>query len=486
MSEALNKGEELDVIWEGDLLDRRKDADFLQKFLIAKSNAKADDPDSPSYVLNIDQPWGEGKTFFLTRFEQQLATEKHLTCYINAWEDDFSDDPMIPIISALDKKLEEVMTSSGKRSTALNKARKSMTEAVGIIGKHLLVGVLKKATGVGLSELSDDLTSDDDTTPEVAKDGEIVAEKSANEILSNFRAGKKHANDFKEAFSAVIRELAKSEYLSPVFILIDELDRCKPTYAIALLERMKHLFSVPGAVFVLATDRQQLSHSICAVYGNNFDGTRYLNRFFNRTYSFPDPTREKYIHMLIITQKIDLEKTNAPFQHDKLQFIEQCANFYELSLRDIAQTMDMFLTVTEQWEYKSPIELVYLLPLIFSLYKNRKQEFDALSDFNAGEWKNSTNKNNKNNFIILKNNYDDKKDITFENCFVEFMNYPKNDILSRPSVSKNSGQIHLWLNTVFSSEFSLEHGNRASPGQKIKSIVTQYPDYVRYARQITK
>ena len=46
-------------------------------------------------------------------------------------------------------------------------------------------------------------------------------------------------------------------------LLVDELDRCRPTYAVQILEKMKHLFNVPN-IFVLAVDRNQLGlfHSI--------------------------------------------------------------------------------------------------------------------------------------------------------------------------------------------------------------------------------
>ncbi|QDE47832.1 hypothetical protein EIN43_17235 [Enterobacter hormaechei] len=65
----------------------------------------------------------------------------------------------------------------------------------------------------------------------------------------------------------------------PTFIFIDELDRCRPNYAIDMLETIKHLFDINNVVFVIATDKEQLSHSICSVYGSGFDATRYLDRF---------------------------------------------------------------------------------------------------------------------------------------------------------------------------------------------------------------
>ena len=84
-------------------------------------------------------------------------------------------------------------------------------------------------------------------------------------------------------------------------VFIDELDRCRPPYAIALLEHAKHLFAVPGIVFVVSVDREQLSNSICAVYGERFDADGYLRRFFDLDFALPDPPGKDFVHHLFET-----------------------------------------------------------------------------------------------------------------------------------------------------------------------------------------
>ncbi|WVV48879.1 P-loop NTPase fold protein [Pseudomonas sp. NA13] len=68
---------------------------------------------------------------------------------------------------------------------------------------------------------------------------------------------------------------------TPAFIFIDELDRCRPTYAIELLERVKHFFELEDCRFIVASDSTQLAHSVRAVYGEKFYSERYLSRFFD-------------------------------------------------------------------------------------------------------------------------------------------------------------------------------------------------------------
>jgi hypothetical protein len=86
--------------------------------------------------------------------------------------------------------------------------------------------------------------------------------------------------------------------LAKVVIIIDELDRCRPTYAIELLERVKHLFDASGVVFILGIDRSQLNHSIRSLYGSEFDATGYLRRFIDLDYRLPEPQAGHYCDYL--------------------------------------------------------------------------------------------------------------------------------------------------------------------------------------------
>ena len=63
-----------------------------------------------------------------------------------------------------------------------------------------------------------------------------------------------------------VREIVSSS--SPrAFFIVDELDRCRPDYAITYLETIKHIFDIKGAVFILAADRQQLENSAKTAFG---------------------------------------------------------------------------------------------------------------------------------------------------------------------------------------------------------------------------
>ena len=89
------------------------------------------------------------------------------------------------------------------------------------------------------------------------------------------------------------------EFANPIFILIDELDRCRPDYAISLLEIVKHIFDIKNFVFIIATDTDQLQHSIKNVYGNDFSANDYLGRFFHRRFTLKSPELNELINGVI-------------------------------------------------------------------------------------------------------------------------------------------------------------------------------------------
>ncbi|WP_430869657.1 KAP family P-loop NTPase fold protein [Cupriavidus basilensis] len=111
-------------------------------------------------------------------------------------------------------------------------------------------------------------------------------------------------DDFRQTLSAIVDSLENSGKNLPIFFFIDELDRCRPTYAIELLETVKHIFGVEGIYFAIATDTEQLAASIKSVYGTEFSSSRYLKRFFHAEYTFPE--LENYDYATHLFSKLNL------------------------------------------------------------------------------------------------------------------------------------------------------------------------------------
>lgn len=327
MTELLQKVKERKIHksdpWEGDVLERRKIADFLTGLLSSSTNG---------FVLNIDSPWGTGKTFFLDRWMTSLES-KHPCIHFNAWKSDHNDDALIAFISEIGDQL--FQKSKGKKVPA------KVGELIGVGGKIAIksLPLLTKAAiryGLGdegieeFKELFNKKTEDD-----IAKQ---VDSWTANAVADHLKK-QQTIDEFKILLENTVSLFAKENKLEiPLYIFIDELDRCRPTYAIELLEKIKHLFDVPGVVFVVATDTEQLSHSIRSVYGHDFEADIYLRRFFDQTYRLPLPSFKAFAELLQKEYKIispaTVEKIK-PYSFESIH--DNFAGFAEvfgLNLRD--------------------------------------------------------------------------------------------------------------------------------------------------------
>ncbi|MCY4618717.1 MAG: P-loop NTPase fold protein [Chloroflexi bacterium] len=241
--------------WTDDELDRQKIANRLTKVI--------EDQEAP-FVISLDGRWGTGKTFLLKRWRQELQNKQFQAIYFNAWEDDFCDDPLLSIIGQLSEHFED-----GKfKDVALNIAG----FGVGLLTKQLT------GTAVDFTDLK----------PESILDGYHRQRRT------------------KEQLKAEIQALAakvKRDSGKPLVFIIDELDRCRPTFAIELLERVKHIFDVPNIVFVFGLNRAELTKSVQSIYGN-IEASVYLRRFFDMEFVLPEVNPEKFcLHLL---QRYDL------------------------------------------------------------------------------------------------------------------------------------------------------------------------------------
>lgn len=258
---TLSSGETLSA----DKLGRATYAEFLTNYLDSAGNRKG----GSGYVMNLNAEWGAGKTWFLKRWCYELQNT-HPVAYIDAWKNDFSDDPLITVIAGVlealkknpnvqwierEQKLFEWLWKIAKGAA---KPTDLYLKSQGMDGAGLLTALMDLHTekGQGLEQ----------------------SRKEISRWLVDVTEGPNRGN-----------------FKAPMYVFIDELDRCRPTYAIELLETVKHLFEIRGIVFVIATNMDQLQHSIKAVYGEGFDANRYLYRFFRRTYTLKQPDLQQFI-----------------------------------------------------------------------------------------------------------------------------------------------------------------------------------------------
>lgn len=214
------------------------------------------------FVIGLNSKWGTGKTEFLRMWSKQLETSNWKFVKFNSWENDFRQDPIACLLGELGNEFESEKTTSYLPSWS------GVKEAAGYLFKNAVPGVIKHVTSGAV-----DIEGIGDAIGDVAKDAAEKAIESHTDL-------KNALTEFRSKLELLAKKVA-DETNHPLLIIVDELDRCRPNFALEMLETIKHLFEVKNVVFVLAYDGEQLACTTQAIYGNQFNGKGYLQRFFN-------------------------------------------------------------------------------------------------------------------------------------------------------------------------------------------------------------
>lgn len=378
-----------DVIWRDDMLNRRVDAENIRGFVLDRHSRQLMQDKNVSCVLNLDAGWGTGKTFLLERLSEQLRAQGNMVAFINAWEEDYSDDPFVPVLAAISDAIQPALDAAKGSKKPIQQAKLAW-QGVKTNGRRVALGLgtgvasqlLKRLSGYGLSDLQK-LVAQEDTKGEFNFAGEAIESvgasadveitKLTNELADNLlrehAATKQSIKGFKENLATTIRTTRGAGLKTPLFVFIDELDRCRPTYAISMLERIKHLFDVEGVAFVVATDTEQLRASIKAVYGSEFDPAEYLRRFFDRTYKLapPDPMEiiaqwaeehDELLERAHLQPKVVINSLSAAISPE-----------FRFSLRSLQQCLDILVDILSGWDHAVPPHVEIMWPMILGHHK---------------------------------------------------------------------------------------------------------------------
>jgi len=358
--------------WVGDHLDRVESARFLTTYLNGIYHEENRDAYAGHFVLNLNARWGQGKSFLIEKWVEDLTQAKYPVVLFDAWKNDFSKDPLVGFIAELEKALNPWLDYVAPAQALMENVMGTAKKLIGI-GTRLFAGPIA-------GEIFERITGLDGIDGSIADQ----AGKLADRALSQHRETRRLIEEFKTNLSALIETIEQQQkgdpecdVQLPLYIFVDELDRCRPTYALELLENIKHLFGVRGVFFIVATNKEQLCHSIGAVYGSGFDSSSYLGRFFDQEYTLPEPNNRQYAKCLFDKYRIvDEERFVTPFHNDEKHSPHLQATFaafsdaFKLSLRDQGQTIHRLKAILSV----SANEIVYFDYLVFLLMLKKKSE----------------------------------------------------------------------------------------------------------------
>lgn len=223
-------------------------------------------------VYTLDGDWGSGKTFFVKQLEFASAhpqnypnlfkelintfNANYSVFYFNAWEHDNQ-----PALESVLLSLREV-------------AWDDQDELAGHV--------------VEIAKLLIDLPI------RIISDGNVKLDELKRSYLDSYiEAADKASKTSKEIRNMI--DNYKERTKKKILFIIDDLDRCRPSYAVELLESIKHCFNCDNAVFLICANNEQLQYTVKKYYGEGFDGYAYLDRFYDSIFNLPEPNVETYI-----------------------------------------------------------------------------------------------------------------------------------------------------------------------------------------------
>lgn len=331
-----------------DLLKRNKDLVYFYNLLLAQET---------SCSIALDGKWGSGKTFFIKQSkllinaknvmsnmendkrnsiinslprikeEEEIPENFNMAIYYDAWENDNDSDPIISLVYEIIKQLGTTYDFSEKKNVF-----------------KLAGSILEMFTGKNVGSVIENLKSEN---PFI----EIEKEKNLEKNIKDF-------------FTEILVE--KGNRLT---VFIDELDRCKPNYAVQLLERIKHYLCDDRVSFVFAVNLEELQHTIKHFYGETFDACRYLDRFFNIRISLPPADKSRFYQRIGLESGYVLEDVcKRIIETYNMELREVSRFYYQIKLSVYNPTHDK-----GKWDFifsdgkGRQLILLYIVPILVGL-----------------------------------------------------------------------------------------------------------------------
>ena len=219
----------------------------------------------------IEGSWGIGKTFVIENIEEQLKViqsedtnaDRYFVFHYNCWQYDYYEEPAVAIISAMLASIQKDEILVSEKVDGMIKAGWEMAK-----DKLLEIADLYIENKIGVNLIS--LFEEADKYRKEEKQDTF----KFNELF--------HFSQTIEQVREKLQEIAKDKTL---VLVVDELDRCIPSYAIKVLERLHHIFyGLNNVVVIMAIDRTQLEHSVEEMFGikeDSMDIEKYLKKFID-------------------------------------------------------------------------------------------------------------------------------------------------------------------------------------------------------------
>ncbi len=316
-------------------------------------------------VVFVHAPWGEGKTTFAQMWRSLLRGQKLEVIYFDAYASDYFDDPFVffsgEILELVDKRLAAECVAEPRREfkkTAVEVGKRLIGLGAKVGLRALTLGAVESAHLGELKEIGTELAAG------VSEIGADVIERR----IEHYATEKDALQSFKKSLAklaAVVRE--KQGF--PLTIVVDELDRCRPDFALSLLERIKHLFDVKGIAFILLVNRDQIESYVRTVYGETVDARAYLLKFGNLFVDLPSQqTRECYGKGRDEFCRRLFQHYDLPVSADESDILGRSVNLFvhhfDLTLREIERSFALLALYYGSLPKNQPADGLFIALLV--------------------------------------------------------------------------------------------------------------------------
>jgi archaellum biogenesis ATPase FlaH len=345
-----------------DEFNRKEIAEKLIKVISSEINV--------SPIVIIDGKWGTGKTEFCKKlvYLANSTDEKNNYIYVDCFKYDSSDDPLLMLLTSVSQNIKNEVIKKDLIQKSL--------PVVKVIGG----AVAKAAISWGLQVKADKFLGDLSKAISVSKETIADGVKETSNQIIDLGIGEAFENleKIQENITKLREVLEKAAQEKGLVLVIDELDRCKPTFALNLLEKVKHIFDIKGIKIVLSTNLPHLEAVVLREYGLDINSEEYLRKFYkykvilnressNDNYRYENNSYNEFLRQLDNREELK----NCRDTENGHQFFKDFIVKNELSLRDIEsffRNYDVLKLIAKKYQLKTQSNWLRKLFVLFGVY----------------------------------------------------------------------------------------------------------------------
>lgn len=328
--------------------------------------------DEYPYVLSVEASYGMGKTYFFSRFCEHAKKNGYNCIYVSAWENDYQPSPFCFITKEILNYLSINLSASTKSIiTKLTKKAVNVTKKV-LSSASIQIGCNLKFLSFGI-------------------------ETNLDKLCESFLETKDEVKEFKKELNSIL----VANRIKPLIIIVDELDRCRPDYALKTLEIIKHFFDLSSLYVILPVNNEALVQAVQSTYGQMTNSENYMRKLITENYVLPFSSKEDY--KKIVETRIPKEKLKKAIKNKSIEIsvnfngfntiIESITEYAfngKLTYRELIKVCDEFICIVNNIHKKIMVE--YLVYKLCYKYRPNNVRLNQKHPFSNDAWCDSKQK----------------------------------------------------------------------------------------------